>query len=217
MTFHSMQAVGDTMARATNDVREVNFLFSPGVNLVAGSLIFIFVPIFLAPGYDISLILTPLLFSILYFLAMRSYLKKLGPVTDEVRASFGVLNTRLSESLDGIETVKGAAQEASEVNLFKRNAGDIVMLRCSRGISKRVIFHCCCLYIALGTGLLHSLWLFSRGVLSAGDVVGYFGLLLMLDFPTFISLFAYSQISLGMAGARRILDLMNRRQIWIKI
>jgi ATP-binding cassette, subfamily B, bacterial len=34
--------------------------------------------------------------------------------------------------------------------------------------------------------------------------------LLMLDFPTWVSLFAYSQISLGMAGARRILELMNR-------
>ena len=29
MTFHSLQPVGDTMARATNDVREVNLLFSP--------------------------------------------------------------------------------------------------------------------------------------------------------------------------------------------
>jgi ATP-binding cassette subfamily B protein len=37
MTFHSLQPVGDIMARATNDVREVNFLFSPGLNLVIGS------------------------------------------------------------------------------------------------------------------------------------------------------------------------------------
>ena len=28
MTFHSMQSMGETMARATNDVREVNFLLS---------------------------------------------------------------------------------------------------------------------------------------------------------------------------------------------
>ena len=33
MTFHNLQPVGDTMARATNDVREVNFMFNPGVNL----------------------------------------------------------------------------------------------------------------------------------------------------------------------------------------
>jgi ATP-binding cassette subfamily B protein len=31
-----------------------------------------------------------------------------------------------------------------------------------------------------------------------------------LGFPTFVSLFAYSQISLGLAGARRILELINR-------
>jgi len=40
MTFHSLQPVGDTMARATNDVREINFLFSPGLNLVIGSAMF---------------------------------------------------------------------------------------------------------------------------------------------------------------------------------
>jgi ATP-binding cassette subfamily B protein len=41
-------------------------------------------------------------------------------------------------------------------------------------------------------------------------VVAYFGILLMLDFPTWTSIWAYSQISSGLAGARRILDLMNR-------
>jgi len=48
MTFHNLQPVGDTMARATNDVREVNYMFSPGVNLVVGSFIFILMPIFVA-------------------------------------------------------------------------------------------------------------------------------------------------------------------------
>jgi ATP-binding cassette subfamily B protein len=32
----------------------------------------------------------------------------------------------------------------------------------------------------------------------------------LLGFPTFVSLFAYSQVSLGIAGARRILELINR-------
>jgi ATP-binding cassette subfamily B protein len=52
--------------------------------------------------------------------------------------------------------------------------------------------------------------LFQNGILKVGDVAGYFGLLLLFGFPTFVSLFAYSQVSLGMAGARRILDLINR-------
>ena len=34
MTFHSFQSIGDLMARATNDIREVNYIFSPGLNMV---------------------------------------------------------------------------------------------------------------------------------------------------------------------------------------
>jgi len=41
-------------------------------------------------------------------------------------------------------------------------------------------------------------------------VVAYFGLLRMLEFPTYTSSFAYTQISLGISGARRILELINR-------
>jgi ATP-binding cassette subfamily B protein len=52
--------------------------------------------------------------------------------------------------------------------------------------------------------------LFRQGLLSVGDVVSYFGLLSMLGFPVFASLFAYSRISLGIASARRILELINR-------
>ena len=54
MTFHSLQPVGDTMARATNDVRQVNFLFSPGINLVVGSINFLFVPLIVGPISDSS-------------------------------------------------------------------------------------------------------------------------------------------------------------------
>ena len=118
MTFHNLQPVGDTMARATNDVREVNYLFSPGVNMVVGSLTFLIMPLMIAPRYHPALILTPVIFIILYIIALRQYLRALKPVTDEVRSSFGQLNTRLAEALDGIETVKGAAQEQSEVDRF---------------------------------------------------------------------------------------------------
>jgi len=41
-------------------------------------------------------------------------------------------------------------------------------------------------------------------------VVGYFSLIQLLGFPTFTSLFSYSQVSSGLAGARRILELINR-------
>jgi len=36
MPYHSLLPVGDVMARATNDVREINFMFSPGINPGSG-------------------------------------------------------------------------------------------------------------------------------------------------------------------------------------
>ncbi len=210
MTFHNLQPVGDTMARATNDVREVNFLFSPGLNMVVGSLTFLVFPILYAPRYHPSLLLVPCIFVVLYFVTLKIYMRGLAPITEEVRESFGGLNIRLNESLDGIETVKGSAQETGEIDLFKRNVIRYKDAVIAQG-RKEARFLPMLLYaVALGAGLLHVLLLYRQGLVDIGGVVGYFGLLLMLDFPTFASLWAYSRISLGLAGAKRILDVMNR-------
>ena len=210
MTFHNLQPVGDTMARATNDVREVNFLFSPGLNMVVGSLNFLIWPLILAPRYHPSLIITPALFTVFFFILLRYHLRSLAPVTEEVRESFGQLNTRLSESLDGIETVKGSAQESREIALFRGNVSRYRDASVHQGKVESRFLPLLLYYVALAAGLLHALLLFRAGQLNIGGVVGYFGLLLMLDFPTFSSMWAYSRISLGLAGAKRILELMNR-------
>lgn len=211
MTFHSLQPVGDTMARATNDVREVNLFFSPGVNLVLGSALFMVMPIVLAPRYHPTLVLVPILFVIAYFLALWQYLHELNPITGEVRGAFGQMNTRLTEALDGIETVKGMAQEKQEVERFSANADRYRRAFVHQGDVEARFLPLLLLGLAEAGSLLHALLLFQRGLLDVGQVIAYFGLIQLFGFPTFISLFAYSQISLGVAGARRILDLINQQ------
>ena len=210
MTFHSLHAIGDIMARATNDVREVNFLFSPGLNLVVGSFYFIVVPLFVAPKYHPALILTPLVYTILYFIALVQYLHELSPITTKVRDAFGKLNTRLAEAIDGIETIKSLAQEATEIKIFEKNARRFRDWFVAQGDVEARFLPYLLLMITQAAGLFHAALLLSRGLLTVGGVVSYFGLLLMLGFPTFTSLFAYSQISLGIASARRILDIINQ-------
>ena len=210
MTFHSLQSIGETMARATNDVREVNFLFSPGVNLVVGSAVFMVMPLVIAPRYNPALILTPLLFIIGYFLALWQYLHELKPITSDVRQTFGQMNSRLAEAIDGIETVKGMAQEQNEVERFGGNARRFRDAYIHQGDVEARFIPQLLLGFAEAGGLLHSLILYHQGALDVGQVVAYFGLIQLFGFPTFTSLFAYSQISLGIAGARRILELINR-------
>ncbi len=210
MTFHNLQPVGDTMARATNDVREVNFMFSPGLNLVIGSFFFLIVPLYAGPRIHPDLWLVPVIFTIAYFFALANYLRTLSPVTDAVRGAFGTMNTHLSEALDGVETMKGAAQEDAEIERFVTNASRVRAAFVRQGDLEARFLPMLLLGITYAAGLFHSLLLYRAGEISVGGVVAYFGLLRLLEFPTFASTFAYSQISLGLSSARRILELINR-------
>lgn len=209
MTFHDMQPVGDTMARATNDVHEINLMLNPGINLVIGSANFILMPLLLAPRYDPALILAPLFFIVTYILALVRYLHVLNPVADRVRRSFGSMNSRLAEAIDGIELVKGSAQEEEEINRFGENAGVYRDAVVAQGRIEARFLPLLMMGLTLGIGFAHSLWLFQQGRIDVGDVIAYMGLLSLFGFPTFISLMAYSRVSLGLAGARRILEMMN--------
>ncbi len=209
MTFHNLQSVGDLMARATNDVREVNYMFSPGFNLVVGSLNFLLIPLFIGPTYHPALIITPLAFVVLYGFALWHYLTILSPITWRVRSTFGQLNSRLAEAIDGVEVVKGSAQEDAEIERFNQNAIAYRDESVRQGDIESRFLPMLLLGITMGVGLLHALLLLQQGAINVGDVIAYFGTLSLLGFPTNTSLFAYSQISLGLAGAKRILELIN--------
>lgn len=211
MTFHNLQPVGDTMARATNDVREINLMFNPGLNLVLGSANFLIMPLFFAPRYHPSLVLVPALYIVAYVLALWQYLNELSPISDSVRQSFGRLNTHLSEAIDGIEVVKGAAQEKAEVHRFTQNAVEYRDSYVHQGDVEARFLPLLLLGLAEAGAFLHALLLNQQGLIGIGEVVAYVGLIQLFGFPTFASLFAYSQVSLGMAGARRILELLERK------
>jgi ATP-binding cassette subfamily B protein len=134
----------------------------------------------------------------------------MAPVTDEVRGSFGDMNTHLSEALDGVEIMKGAAQEGSEIERFVTNARRVRDAFVRQGDLEARFLPNLLLGLAYTGGLVHALLLFRAGTITVGAVVAYFGLLRMLEFPTFTSSFAYTQISLGVSSARRILELINR-------
>lgn len=209
MTFHDMQSTGDVMARATNDVREMNLMLNPGVNLLVGSSMFMIVPILVAPTIHPHLIIVPLVFAITYVIAMRYFLRQLQPTADRVRHNFGTMNTVLAESIEGIETVKGAAQEESEIEHFAESATGYRDAFVAQGDLESRFLPLLLMGIAIGAGLYHVLLLYRLGQVDAGAIVSFVGLLFLFNFPVNVSLFSYSQISYGMASARRILELIQ--------
>jgi ATP-binding cassette subfamily B protein len=163
----------------------------------------------LVPALNPQLLLVPIIYVALYMLALWDYLRDLRPTTESVRREFGNMNAGLAESIDGIETVKGAAQEPKEMARFNQNLKHWRDAFVRQGDVEAKFLPLLLLGILQAAGLLHALLLFRQGLISLGDVVAFFGILLIFQFPTFAAQFAYSRISLGISSARRILELIN--------
>ena len=209
MTFHGRQTVGDIMARATNDVREINLMFNPGLNLAIGSSMFLIIPIAFAPRIHPQLVVVPVLFLVAYTWAVRRYLRQLAPITVAVRQRFGRLNSHLTEVVDGIEVVKGAAQERAEIGRFGALANAYRQAFVDQGEREARYLPALFMGLAISAGFAQAAWLLRLGAISTGDLVAFMGLLSLFGFPTFTSLFSFSQVSSGMASAARILQLIN--------
>ena len=65
--------------------------------------------------------------------------------------------------------------------------------------------------LAWAGGLLHALLLWRAGGLTLGQVIAFMGLVGTLRFPTFISIFTFNLVQLGIAGAGRILEIDQHR------
>jgi ATP-binding cassette subfamily B protein len=208
-TFHNRQRVGDIMARATNDVRQLNPMMNPGVALMIESFMGIAAPLTFIATLRLELLAAPVLFVIAYIFAVRRYVRQLNPVAAEQRQRFGDLNAGLTETITGIAVVKSAAQEAQERRKFTRNAQRVRDLYVKQGEIEARYLPLLLLGFALTAAFAHGAWLVAHSLLSVGELVAYMGLMGVLRFPAFISIFTFSLVQMGIAGARRILELLQ--------
>jgi ATP-binding cassette, subfamily B, bacterial len=208
-TFHNRQRIGDIMARATNDVRTLNIMFSPGLMLITDSLVGVIAPIVLISQIDLRLLLVPFIFMALFAITIRDYARRLSPVSEGLRGSFGTMNAGLAETVNGIEVVKGNAQEAQEQGKFTGNATVYRDFAIREGEIQARYLPMLVFSLCWGLAFLHAMLLWRDGALSLGQVVSYVGLFGFLRFPTFVSIFSFQLAQLGIASARRILELIN--------
>ena len=208
MNFHDRQPVGETMARVTNDVREMNFMMNPGVNLITGANMFLIMPAVYAPAILPELIVVPLFFIIAHLCVQVYFIARLHPIARDVRASFGRMNAKLAESLDGLEVVKGAAQEQVEIGQFNSLADTVRDRFIEQGEFEARYLSVLLFGLTVVGALLHAGGLYNEGAITEGDVITYLGLISLFQFPVFISLFTSSRLASGYASAARILDML---------
>lgn len=208
-TFHNRQRVGDIMARAANDMTQLSNMVVPGFDIIFDSFTSLIITIIFIGFISPQLLLSPLLFTVVFLISLRSYSRQLTPVSDKMREQFGELNATLTESVAGIEVVKATAQEGQEQRKFELNASGYRDFFIRNGYIQAWYLPPLFLSMALVGGFLHGLFLVLHNQLSIGSLVAYMGLMVMLHFPAFISSWSFSLVQLGVAGAERILTILK--------
>ncbi|KKN14332.1 hypothetical protein LCGC14_0997170 [marine sediment metagenome] len=209
-SFHEQQKIGELMARVTDDVRMLNFLISPALSLIFESFTTLIVPsIYILIFYPPQLILAPVMFSILFLFSLRSYIRKLGPITGRLRMYFGQMNATLNETLTGIEVVKGTVREENEIEKYLTKATGYRDAFIDQGRVQAKYLPILILSISITIGFSHALVLNILNLITIGEIIAYYGLLSQLRFPTFISIFVFAIVRLAVSSSQRLLELMN--------
>jgi ATP-binding cassette, subfamily B, bacterial len=208
-TFHDRQRVGDIMARSTDDMSQMNGMINPGVLFIAETVLGLSVPLIWMASIRVELLLVPLIFIGCYIVSVRAYSRRLNPVVTNQRMAFGTMNAGLEETISGIEVVKASAQETFERGKFRKNARAYRNYFAEQGQVEARYLPMLLYAFALGFGFLHCMVLYQQGTLSIPEIIGVMGLLAALRFPIFVSIFSFSLVQLGIASAKRILDIIN--------
>ena len=120
-----------------------------------------------------------------------------------------MMNAGLEETISGIEVVKASAQEVFERNKFYKNARRYRDYFAEQGHTEARYLPMLFYAFALGLGFLHCMVLYQQGFLTIPQIIAVMGLLGALRFPIFVSIFSFSLVQLGVASAKRILNIIN--------
>lgn len=208
-TFHNQQRVGDIMARATDDVQQLNGMMNPGVAITMETVIGLVVPLIFIASLRVELLLVPLLFIAFYIPVVARYVRRLNPMVRRQREQFGKMNAGLEETISGIEVVKASAQEAFERRKFRIAASLFRDYFVRQGYIEARYLPVLLFGVAFGLAFMHGMLLYQQGIISIGDVVALMGIMGVLRWPTFAAIFSISLVQAGVEGARRIVNILQ--------
>jgi len=167
------------------------------------------VPIVLIGRLQPKLLLVPSIFVVLLAVTVADYNRRLKPVSMARREQFGTMNAGLAEAIAGIEIVKANAQERHEWERFSRNACLFRDFFVQQGEIQARYLPMLMFSLAWAGAFLHAMLLWRENTITLGQVITFMGLMGTLRFPTFISIFSFNLVQLGVASAGRILELIN--------
>jgi ATP-binding cassette subfamily B protein len=210
--FHDRVKVGDIMSRATYDTRQMNIFIAPGLKF--------FFEAFFAVIFSISLMLTikpklTLLIAAavpLYIIAIYDFNRKLRPISKAQMEQNSLLNSKLQESISGIRVIRALVKEEEEISIFEKEAEELRRINTKRGKLSAKYYAVVVTIAIIALSFLWGSYEVSLGTMTKGQLVSYVMLMMNLMMPTWQFGWSITQFQIGMAAAKRIYEMKERKE-----
>lgn len=211
--FFQRTRTGDLMARAINDLNAVTRLVTAGLMHSSNTIV-----MFVAASVLMFTIDAPLALLVMVMLPMVSVVfvilgRRIHREFQQVQEQFSTLSARAQENFSGIRVVKAFAQEQAEVETF----GDINREYVRRAVTLARTSGALWPAMTLILGSASALVLWQGGLaamsgrMTLGQLVQFFGYLMMLSWPMIALGWTTNLIQQGMASMRRLDDIFETR------
>src|SRR3984957_7406083 len=210
---HENSQVGDTLYRLEQDVDRVAELSGDILPLTI-QMVLVGIMVFVTMGilnWHLTALVTPVL--PIFYLLQRRYGAKLKDAADQVQSQSGKLNAFLQEHLAGMMQLQLLNRTGTQARKFARLAAKGAQLQIRQRATEMVFSSASVSLIVLGMGLIlgYGGYEVTRGALTVGGLVAFYGYVFRLFAPVSIAIDLQSRLQRVGASVRRIEEISKRK------
>jgi ATP-binding cassette subfamily B protein len=211
---HEKSEVGDTLYRIEQDVDRVAELSGDILPLTVqmalmGIMVLVTMGIL---NWHLTVLVAPVL--PIFYLLQRRYAAKLKDAADQVQSQSGKINAFLQEHLAGMMQLQLLNRTGTQATRFARLAAKGAQLQIRQRATEMAFGGASVSLIVLGMGLIlgYGGYEVTRGALTVGGLVAFYGYVFRLFAPVSIAIDLQSRLQRVGASIRRIEEITDRRQ-----
>jgi ABC-type multidrug transport system fused ATPase/permease subunit len=211
---HEKSEVGDTLYRLEQDVDRAAELSGDILPLTVqmalmGIMVLVTMGIL---NWHLTVLVAPVL--PIFYLLQRRYAAKLKDAADQVQSQSGKINAFLQEHLAGMMQLQLLNRMGTQARKFARLAAKGAQLQIRQRATEMAFGGASVSVIVLGMGLIlgYGGYEVTRGALTVGGLVAFYGYVFRLFAPVSIAIDLQSRLQRVGASIRRIEEITDRRQ-----
>jgi ATP-binding cassette subfamily B multidrug efflux pump len=209
--YYDNAKTGDLMSRLTSDVEGFRFFLSFGFAELLRLVLLVTISVAVMCFYSVPLTIVTLLTMPFLVVVVYKFDRAVHPAFRGIRKSFGQLNTKVQESISGINTVKSLAKESFEIGKFNDFNGDYKEQNILTSLIWAKYFPLMELLGNLSVVLLlgYGGTLVMNGSLQPGELVAFYSLVWYIIWPIVNLGFVINMFSQAKASGERLLEVLE--------